>query len=240
MDLGTWELVVRSPSGCRGIDGLDLATQAAGERMRPPRAARGGDGLGCGQRPQPHARGGASTRTSPSRSPWTRCSASSPSLSLRDLKVRPNPLFQGAQPDEYAQESPRVSRVLTDNGSAFRSKASPPVPGNWGSSTPSPGLSVPRPTAWLSGSSSRRHADGPTTSPTNTSGNAPPRSRDGSITTTGIGPTKASAASHPSVVWLQPEATSGRFTLSAARPARRCGAGTLRPAPRPRGRALRR
>lgn len=97
-----------------------------------------------------------------------------------------------------------VERLLTDNGSAFRSKDFARACKQLGASR---GPTGRRPMARPSGSSSRRCANGPMASPTRTPASELLRWSTGIITTTGIARIRASQASHPC-----PDSTSQETT----------------------------
>ena len=109
----------------------------------------------------------------------------------------------------YASLGVRIQRLLTDNGSAFRSRDFARVPArSWASDTASPGPTGRRPTARPSDSSSRPCASVHMASPTRTPASARLRWTTGTTTTTGTALIKASAASLPCPASLTHETTS--------------------------------
>jgi hypothetical protein len=90
-----------------------------------------------------------------------------------------------------------IRRILTDNGSAFRSKRFAAACRSWVLNIALPVPIGRRPTAKPSASSSRRCASGPMAFPTTIQSSGAPCSSVGTITTTGIARIKASAVSHP-------------------------------------------
>ena len=88
----------------------------------------------------------------------------------------------------YAKLGIRIERVMTDNGSCYRSKS---VPGSLQTPRPPPSLHqalhARRPMARPSASSRPRFANGPMLAPITTRINDRPRCSTGSIATIGIG-----------------------------------------------------
>ena len=81
-----------------------------------------------------------------------------------------------------------IKRLLTDNGSAFRSKDFAQACTELKSNIALPDPTGPKPMARPSASSSQRCANGPTASSTKIPSSAPTNSMPGSITTTGTAP----------------------------------------------------
>mgnify|MGYP003343028571 CR=1 FL=1 len=105
------------------------------------------------------------------------------------VEVRPDEKKESA----VARLGVGVQRVMTDNGSGYKSAAFRKACG-----TCAPGPTRPRPTAKPSASSSRRCTSGLTPSRMPTPTNAPPHSSTGGTDITGIGPTVHYTAYHPS------------------------------------------
>ena len=102
----------------------------------------------------------------------------------------------------------RARRVLTDNGSAFRSKRFAKACQRLGLKHSFTRAYRPQTTARPSASSNRPFASGPPAFPTTIPPSAKPCSSAGHITTTGIAPIRASRAWHRSVASLSPKTTS--------------------------------
>ena len=112
------------------------------------------------------------------------------------------PIPAGTQRESHAQCHPLPARrrrllrkprrhrrrLMTDNGSAYRSRDFRQVCDQLDISSTSRDPITPRPTAKPSASSSPRCANGPTARPTSTRPNEPPPSMNGSTTTTGYRP----------------------------------------------------
>ena len=89
----------------------------------------------------------------------------------------------------YASLGVTVARVMTDNGSCYKSFDFRDICRELGSSTSAPGPTRPRPTARPSASSRPGCANGPTPRPIPPQTTAPPSCPSGCIDTTGIGRT---------------------------------------------------
>jgi transposase InsO family protein len=90
-----------------------------------------------------------------------------------------------------------IERLLTDNGSAFRSKEFAKRASSWAPAIASRSHTGRRPMARLSASSNRRYESGPTALPIRTPASAHRRWSTGTITTTGTAHTMASEALPP-------------------------------------------
>ena len=116
----------------------------------------------------------------------------------------------------FASLGVTVERVMTDNGSAYRSHAfRASLRGRPRSSTSAPGPTRPGPTARPSASSRPACANGPTCKPSPAPPSAPPPCAPGSTATTDTDPTQPLAASLPSPGC--PRTTSLVTTASGAR-----------------------
>lgn len=108
----------------------------------------------------------------------------------------------------YARLGVTVRRLLTDNGSAFRSRDFAAACKALGVRHRFTRPTSLRPTARLNDSSSQHCASGPTASPINISANERRRSTAGTITRTGTARIKASAAPSRCPDSARPETTS--------------------------------
>ena len=108
----------------------------------------------------------------------------------------------------------RIDRVMTDNGSCYRSRAFAKACATSPSNTSPPGPTPHRPTARPSASSRPRCASGPTLPPSKPQSSAKPSSQSGSIATTGIDPMLASQKCRPSAASVSIGTTSCNFTAN--------------------------
>jgi transposase InsO family protein len=117
---------------------------------------------------------------------------------MKDQKKESAVAFLKAAVAYYASLGVRIERVMTDNGSCYRSKAFARTCKMLGLKHIRTKPYTPRPTARPSASSRPACANGLTAAPTTPHTSAPPNSPDGSTATTGIGLMAVSAPSHPS------------------------------------------
>src|SRR5690606_17354058 len=97
----------------------------------------------------------------------------------------------------FASMGIRVERVMSDNGSCYRSAVHALACGSWGSATPASSRIGPAPTARPNASSARCGTSGPGGRSTATRPSAPRRCPAGSTTTTSGDVTAPSATSRP-------------------------------------------
>ena len=97
----------------------------------------------------------------------------------------------------YTAAGITIERVLSDNGSCYRSRGWAATCANLGITPNGPGPTGPRPTAKPSATTAPSPTNGPTPAPTTQKPNAAPPLTPGSTPTTITGDTPHSRASHP-------------------------------------------
>ena len=110
---------------------------------------------------------------------------------MPDEKAKSAVAFLKAAVAYYASLGVTVARVMTDNGSCYKARASPAPANGSSSSTSAPSPTPPRPTARPSASSRPPSGNGPMPGPTTHHRSGPNSSCPGSTPTIGTAPTAA-------------------------------------------------
>ena len=129
------------------------------------------------------ARAGHASRATPTSTTPSTTTPGWPTPRSSPMSARRPPSRSGDAPDAFfADHGITVKRVLTDNGSCYRSKLWAKTLGQHGSSTAAPAPTGPRPTARSNASTAPCSRNGPTPATTAQKPNAWPPTRPGSIT----------------------------------------------------------